>query len=272
MQLPAAPAAWQHFAIILRLTAVDARDGTEQRLPDAVPGSVAVLPIGRHTATVIVAEPVVVGPAGAGSRGALLPPEGALRLRPAGAVVPLDVSSDGVLQVTWERGVLATLILDLWRGGANPWLLNIERLDRELRQRTGADPWALDRGAILAAVQAGEMSVSAIRPRPKHTVSVSFPAGRWVWWDPWATPLHSDGRTAFTIQLPAGYHLLVHDSGAARAVHVNEDGTVLTTPVADGFPRRPGGLRPHEALAQAPPRRVRCAASCIALPLPASAP
>ena len=118
MQLPAAPAAWQHFAIILRLTAVDARDGTEQRLPDAAPGSVAVLPIGRHTATVIIAEPVVVGPAGAGSRGAPLPPEGALRLRPAGALVPLDIDGDGVLQVTWERGVLAALILDLWRGGA----------------------------------------------------------------------------------------------------------------------------------------------------------
>ena len=88
-----------------------------------------------------------------------------------------------------ERGVLATLILDLWRGGANPWLLNIERLDRELRERAGADPWALDRSAILAALQAGEMSVAVIRPRPKHTVSLSLPAGRWAWWDPWATPL-----------------------------------------------------------------------------------
>lgn len=237
VQLPEVPAVWRQFSVILRLTVVDARGGTEQRLPDAVPGSVAVLPIGRHTATVIVAEPVVAGPAGAGSRSTNLLAPGVLRLRPAGAVVPLDVGADGVLQVSWERGVLAALILDLWRGGANPWLVDIERLDRELRARAGADPWALDRDAILAALQAGEMSASVIRPRPKHTVSLALPAGRWVWWNPWATPLHSDGRTAFTIQLPAGYHLLVHDSGAARAVHVNEDGTVLTTPVADAFPR-----------------------------------
>ena len=79
------------------------------------------------------------------------------------------------------------------------------------------------------------MSVSTIRPRRKHLVRLSLPAGRWVWWDPWATPLHSDGSTAFAIQLPAGYHLLVHDSGAARAAQVGEDGTLLTTPVADPF-------------------------------------
>jgi len=232
VHLPELPAGWRHFAIVLRLTAVDARDGAEQRLPDALPGSVAVLPVGRHTATVVVAEPVVVGPAGASGR-SVLPP--ALRLRPAGAVVPLHVDTGGVLQVTWEGGVLATLILDLWRGGANPWLLNIERLDRELGARAGTDPWALDRSAILAALQAGEMSVSAIRPRPKHTVSLTLPAGRWAWWDPWAAPLHSDGQTAFTIQLPSGYHLLIHDSGAAHAVQVGDDGTVLTTPVADPF-------------------------------------
>ena len=235
VQLPALPAAWQHFAIILQLTAVDGRDGTEQRLPDAVPGSVVALPLSSHTATVIISRPVVVGPAGAGNRSVSTLPPGRLRLRPAGAVVPLDIGDDGVLQVTWESGVLATLILDLWRGGANPWLLNTERLDRELRQRAGTDPWSLDRGAILAALQEGEMSVSVIRPRRKHLVSLPLPAGRWIWWDPWATPLHSDGSTAFSIQLPAGYHLLVHDSGAARAAQVGDDGTLLITPVADPF-------------------------------------
>ena len=234
VQLPELPAAWSHFRIILQLTVVDGRDGTEQRLPDALPGSAVVLPVGRHTATVIVAEPVIVGPAGASGRGAVIPPPH-LRLRPAGAVVPLDAGDDGVLPVTWERGVLATLILDLWRGGANPWLLNIERLDRELRERAGADPWALDRSAILAALQAGEMSAAVIRSRPRHMVSLPLPAGRWVWWDPLATPLHSDGHTVFTIQLPAGYHLLIHDSGAALAVQVSDDGTVLTAPAADPF-------------------------------------
>ena len=234
VQLPELPAAWSHFRIILQLTVVDGRDGTEQRLPDALPGSAVVLPVGRHTATVIVAEPVIVGPAGASGRGAVIPPPH-LRLRPAGAVVPLDAGDDGVLPVTWERGVLATLILDLWRGGANPWLLNIERLDRELRERAGADPWALDRSAILAALQAGEMSAAVIRPRSRHMVSLPLSAGRWVWWDPLATPLHSDGHTVFTIQLPAGYHLLIHDSGAGLAVQVSDDGTLLTAPAADPF-------------------------------------
>ena len=236
VQLPELPAQWRHFAIVLQLTAVDGRDGAEQLLPDALPGSAVVLPVGRHTATVIAAEPVIVGPAGTRGHGDHRTHHD-LRLRPAGAVVPLDAGADGVLRITWERGVLASLILDLWRGGANPWLLNIERLDREMRERAGSDPWALDRGAILAALQAGEMSVAVIRPRPKHTISLSLPAGRWVWWDPWATPLHSDGRTAFTIQLPAGYHLLIHDSGAALAVQVGADGAVLTSPVADAFVR-----------------------------------
>ena len=238
VQLPELPAAWSQFTIILQLTAVDGRDGTEQRLSDALPGSAVVLPVGRHTATVIVAEPVVTGPAGTNGRGAAIPPTH-LRLRPAGAVVPLDLGPDGMLHVTWERGVLATLILDLWRGGANPWLLNIERLDQEIGERAGADPWALDRNAILAALQEGEMSATVIRPRRRHTISLPLLAGRWVWWDPLATPLHSDGRTAFTIQLPAGYHLLIHDSGAALAVHVSDDGTVLTTPAADPFTPTP---------------------------------
>ena len=242
VKLPGLPAAWQHFSIVLQLTAVDGRDGTGQRLPDAVPGSAIVLPVGRHRATVVLAEPVIVGPAGTRNQEDtrnMRPPglnmNPPVRLRPAGAVVPLDAGNGAVLQVSWERGVLASLIVDLWRGGADPSILNIERLDRELRERAGTDPWALDRSRILASLQAGEMSVAAIRPLRTHTVNLTLPAGRWAWWDPWATPLHSNGRTAFTIQLPAGYHLLIHDSGAARAVQVSDDGTVLITSVADSF-------------------------------------
>ncbi len=219
--LPRLPEPWQQFAITLRLTVVDGEDGRERRLPDARPGDAVVLPVGRHTATVVLAEPVILG-------------QPALALRPAGAVVPVSLDSDGVLQVTWERGVLASLVRDLWHGGTNPWLVNLHRLDRELREKAEGAPWALDRTAILAALQENRMRATAIGPLPKHTVSLMLPAGRWVWWDPFAVPLHGDGKSAFQVEATSGYHLLLHDSGGARAVQVTDDGTALISRVTSG--------------------------------------
>ena len=98
-------------------------------------------------------------------------------LRPAGAVVPVSAARSGALEVTWERGLLASLVLDLWRGGAYPWLLNLERLDREIEARAAGDPWQLDRQAILAALAADAMSSAALRPLPQHEVELQLPPG-----------------------------------------------------------------------------------------------
>ena len=220
-RLPLLPEPWQQFAITLRLTVVDGKDGRERRLPDARPGDAVMLPVGRHTATVVLAEPVVVGP----------PPR---QLRPAGAVVPVSLDGKGVLQVTWERGPLAVLVRDLWRGGTNPWLINLQRLDQEIHDRAQGDPWALDRTAVLAALQENRMRAAAVRPLPKHVASLKLPAGRWVWWDPFALPLHGDGKIALMVEIASGYHLLLHDSGSTRAVQVDDDGTVLISNPANG--------------------------------------
>ena len=224
VQLPELPAAWRHLDVTLKLTVVDGRNGREQRLPDARPGARLTLPVGRYTATLILAQ------AYAGWA-----PD-TLAMRPAGAVIPLSGTESGALQVTWERGLLASLVLDLWRGGTNPWRLNLGRLDREISARAAGDPWSLDRTAILAALEADTMRVTVIRPLPEHSVSLQLPAGRWVWWDPFAAPLISDGSAPLPVVARTGYHLLLGDTGAAVALQVDAAGGVVTSPVAAGLP------------------------------------
>lgn len=236
VQLPQVPAAWRHFEVALQLTLVDGRDGREQRLAAARPGARVALPAGRYPATVIIAQPLIVGRApGAGSDGPAADPAAARLLRPAGAVVPVGDAQSEAIEVTWERGMLASLVRDLWRGGTNPWLLNLERLDREIAARAAGDPWSLDRGAILAALEADSMSLAALRPLPMRSIGLELPAGRWVWWNPFAPPLSSDGSTTLAALAPDGYHLLLADDGQALALQVEGDGAVLTTPAAPGF-------------------------------------
>ena len=218
VQLPELPAVWRHLDVTFELTVVDGRSGAEQRLPDARAGSRLPLPAGRYAATVVLAEPRL-----GGTR--------RLALRPAGAVITARGAASGVLELSWEGGLLASLVLDLWRGGSNPRLLNLGRLEREIAVRAGADPWALDRTAILEALQSNAMRVTLIRPRPTHEVELRLPAGEWVWWNPFAAPLHSAGTGTVSAALPTGYHVLLADAGAARAVQVDDAGGVLLAPV-----------------------------------------
>ena len=238
VQLPELPPAWRHFEVAMLLTVVDGRDGREQRLPAARPGARLALPIGRYTASVVVAQPLVVGRAAAGGTApALADPASGRWLRPAGAVVPIGDARSGALEVTWERGLLASLLLDLWRGGTNPWLLNLERLDREIAARAAGDPWSLNRVAILAALDANAMSPAAIRPLPERSVGLQLPAGRWVWWDPFAPPLLSDGRAMLEVAAAVGFHLVLRDDGQALALQVDDHGAVLTSLSAPAFDR-----------------------------------
>ena len=232
VQLPELPPAWRHFEVALQLTLVDGRAGREQRLPAARPGATLALPVGRYAASVIVARPLVTGSA---SAGATAPVAGDGRLlRPAGAVVPVSKVRSGALEVTWERGLLASLVLDLWRGGASPWLLNLELLDRKLAARAAGDPWSLNRQAILAALEADAMSSAVIRPLPQRRVELQLPAGRWVWWNPFAPPLLSDGHSPLALAVPGGFHLLLAADGRTLALQADGD-EVLISPGAPKF-------------------------------------
>ena len=233
VRFPELPPAWRHFEVALQLTLVDGRDGRERRLPAARPGATLALPVGRYPASVIVARPQVTGRASMGATAPVAHGGGRL-LRPAGAVVPISDVRSGALEVTWERGLLASLVLDLWRGGASPWLLNLELLDRELAARAAADPWSLNRKPILAALEADAMSSTAIRPLHRRNVELQLPAGRWVWWNPFAPPLLSDGRSRLALDVPGGYHLLLADDGRALALQVDDD-AVLISPAAAQF-------------------------------------
>jgi len=238
VHLPELPPAWRHFEVVLQLTLVDGRDGREQRLRAARPGATLALPVGRSAASVIVARPLVTGPVTQGGADTVAGNGNGRLLRPAGAVVAVSETRSGALEVTWERGLLAGLVLDLWRGGAKPWLLNLERLDRELAARAAGDPWSLDREAVLAALAADAMSSAAIRRLPQHGVELQLPAGRWVWWNPFAPPLLSDGRSRLTLAVAGGYHLLLGDDGRALALQAH-GAEVLISAAAPRFGRRP---------------------------------
>lgn len=144
--LPPLPGVWEAAfpEVCYELAYVDAR-GREVSThpspwPAGAPGTPLALPARSYA-------PVVVTP---------VVPSLGLRLRPAGALSPLDVEPGGRrLVASWERGAVALLVRRLLRGGV-PSIpadaLDVERLAGEMTAQGDGDPWNVDVDALVASI------------------------------------------------------------------------------------------------------------------------
>jgi hypothetical protein len=143
--------------------------------------------------------------------------DGRVRLPPAGAVWPLDLSAGGQeLALSWEGGPLAETLLALRRERVDVSALNTARLDREMRDRSGGDPWRLDLIYLAERLASGEFRVTDIRALPCRTLLLPVPAGTWFLGSPFRSlQTAAEGETLVLTEVPMGTQRLFRSDGLA---------------------------------------------------------
>lgn len=125
-------------------------------------------------------------------------------LRPAGAIVPVDVDPERMtVRLTFEQGAAAWVLERLLGPAAaiGADSLDVERLARDIRETGQGDPWRVDLDGLIASVIAGDPDV-----RRRDTVPVCSPgAAALIWDNPFTEPLAPGGPPVDT---PTGFHRL----------------------------------------------------------------
>ena len=152
---------------------------------------------------------------------------GRLRLPPAGAVCPLNLSAEGQeLALSWEGGPLAATLLALRREHVDVSALNTTRLEVEMRDRSGGDPWRLDLAHLAEKLASGEFRVTDIRSLPFRSLLLPVPAGTWFLESPFRLPqVTAEGEALPLVDVPFGAHRLFRGDGLADYVlYVGSEG------------------------------------------------
>jgi hypothetical protein len=209
VQLPPVPAHWSDTFLAVGFEIRWPGCETPIVVPPGVAQVVVALPKRGHLA-------VLAAPAAAGARGTL---------RAAGAIYPLHLTESEVLPLAWEDGALASVVARLDRAGAAVELMNVARLGKEMAERAGGDPWALDLERIAAKLAGGEFTATDIRPADAYPVELPLPEGRWFAAAAYAPVFHCDGSVPPLAELPVGLHAFYRvGSGSRWLVSVQEDG------------------------------------------------
>ena len=144
----------------------------------------------------ILAEPVLQ-PSAAGTR-----------LPPAGAIAPVDLNYDNCLVLSWERGFVCDILMQLAEIGIGIDSINIERLSHEIELRSDGDPFKIDRTRILESLSSGDFRVTDIRSLPESEVTINPGAGDWFSESPFSPLYRTDGVAPTTLNLTHGFHQL----------------------------------------------------------------
>lgn len=85
--------------------------------------------------------------------------------------------------------------------------MNIERLDRELRRRSGGDPWLLDRNEILSSLAYLGFRSDRIRLLPGRPVELHAAPGDWISGDPLSPIFAADDDAVLRLpEAREGFH------------------------------------------------------------------
>lgn len=100
-------------------------------------------------------------------------------LKPAGAVLTKDLFPGQNLQLKWENGFLAELLLDLLKKGIPIEHLNTERLIEEIQIKSNGDPWSINKELLLEAIIYNSLSVYKIKSGIPRDITIPI-EGSWI--------------------------------------------------------------------------------------------
>lgn len=212
IRLPPPPAAWEPLGrLSYRLVAFGPDWEAESELLEQGTRQ-AFLSIEKGGPIPVLAYPVI------GGRADLL--------RPAGGVFPLTLDPHGILELSYPNGPLAALLVPVIQNEALARSVNIPRLRAEIWERSGGNPWLIDREAILETLLYGVMRSDRIRNLPEFVLETSLSPGSWVSDNPFEGTVEIGGAAPRSVELalPGGiHHYFLAGRGAAERIDVEID-------------------------------------------------
>ena len=218
LALPPTPepweSAWGEATFRLSWRSAGSRGGIDAPV---APGQAVRVEIPRTAPVVFRADPVWSRAAGQPSP-ALAPGE---RLAWAGAVWPAGLEGRRRLRLRFESGSAAAVLWRLMDAGVDLRSFSVERLLAEIAERLPGDPWSLDVERVTAAIAAGSMRASYVRPPPRYAVDLAVPPGRWLACSPFRPAVSGGGVWG---ELPRGITPFYSADGRRVIVEVDAAG------------------------------------------------
>ena len=153
-------------------------------------------------------------------------------LKPAGAIVPLQLRTGNRVRLRFERGPPAYLLYRLDRDGRGGAAVNAARLVEEFEERLGELRWWADWVAVLDAFERGVFRVTMLRAVAQHQVQLALPPGTYRSADLLAPPRYLPAAGPREQLLPEGVHRWFSDDGERFVtIQVGPGGTVSTVSV-----------------------------------------
>ena len=142
------------------------------------------LDLPRERAVVVLAEPISAFPLSG------------FVCTPAGVVLSPGSPRPSRLMLSWENGFAASILLNLVREGVAPEAFNLTRFIDLCVERSGGNPWKLDRRRLIGDMLSGQLRVYSFSRLAELEIELELPiSGLW----------YSDYPLELPIDVVSGY-------------------------------------------------------------------
>jgi hypothetical protein len=213
IELPRLPAPWKERIRLdaFRLSYIDEHGGLYTRVIDGGQRETEIETI-KGFVIPVMAEPLARG----------------LKLPPSGGLYPIDREDERCLALSWKRGVVCSILLELASREIVLDCINTERLCREIEARSCGDPFRLDRVGIMESLVSGRFRVTDIKPLPSREISFCPGAGVWFTESPFSLLYETETDEILHLTLSYGYHHLFDRLSQNRYdIQISEEETII---------------------------------------------
>ena len=139
-----------------------------------------------------------------------------VKMKPAGGIVPNDVTEEKYVLLSWEHGFIAELLKRLYYTSHSAAVINIDRLTKEIGEKS-EDPWAVDMDRIAESLQFACFSANAVDVKETGSFSIDAAPGKWISSNPFMYPCTADKNGLLSLDaLYPGFHRFFKAYGRER--------------------------------------------------------
>ena len=137
-------------------------------------------------------------------------------LKPVGGVFPLDLADGSTLRLSKEEGFLADILLSLQAYSSRIEGINIPRLQHEIMETCGGNPWSINSETLKTAIILGSISVYKIKREEYLPVILQNLPGEWISDNPFSEKEESDSDGTLYLNVYPGIQSFFNPGTGSR--------------------------------------------------------
>jgi hypothetical protein len=156
---------------------------------------------------------------------AAYPITGSFIFPPAGGIYPYSTDMLESMQLKWEYGITADILITLISGEMDVNTFNSERLYNEINLRAPPDPFKLNKQKIIDAILSGNFRVTDIKPLEEKEMKINLYSGTWFTESPFSELYEVNDEVEENISFTYGFHIL-HNSVTGDHYDIYTDSSI----------------------------------------------